>query len=829
MATKILDRFVTELLFRGDLRQLNRIERRVDAIRQKLDAASRAFTIVGTASLAALAGVTYQAISTDRAMKTLQARLGLTADEAQRFKEQAYRVGSRLPLDTSDIIRAQIALGQLGLTKEEVLAATPAVAKIAVAAEGLDIQDAARFAALGVQVFDVDPSNIEGYLSAMLKMETMSPATVKALGDAFQYSGALAKAAGISNAAYFATLAGMSESGREIEASSQGLTTMLTQLSRGLSSTGRGGKMVEKILGQVGVKLEEARGVWQTAGPDEKLPRFFELLLSRVGGDAEKLIAVFAQFGGQSFASALLTAAQKTDVLRERTAAANEEMENGAEIQRQVEIRMRGISGAWDLARAMVDTFINRLADAGVSNPVEKILRSFSSLVDWLVKTDENGEVVNQRLLGMMSKGLLAGTSLLFVGIALKALSFALGGFTALLRLNIWLTNLWNNSLLVLRGRLAAIAIWQRVAAIGAGKLGSTFRAGSGSLFAFIGRTAAGVVILKALGAIVAIIGAKVVIVAALLATAALLVYKYWNPIKAFFAGIGDGIMSALEPLAPELSAIWSAISYGASALMNAIRPLIGWFLDLLVPIEEGSATTRSFAEAGRSVGQVIGGFLRWSINAAVNAINILITTIKALWELVTFGPRLLSNLGRILFDAFTGDIAWGDVGMKIIGAIIYGIKSVGSALYDAVAAAFEGVADLLPFSDAREGPLSRLTASGRSIVQTLADGVTGAGDGVLTRALRGALDLSVGSISNIPGLTAALPAGPPTNPEFQRVIAGGNTNTSQKETEVVFQPGAITFNVNGDNADDIVKKGVTEIERQIRVAVRGGDSQIVA
>lgn len=82
--------------------------------------------------------------------------------------------------------------------------------------------------------------------------------------------------------------------------------------------------------------------------------------------------------------------------------------------------------------------------------------------------------------------------------------------------------------------------------------------------------------------------------------------------------------------------------------------------------------------------------------------------------------------------DFFTGMINWctdaiqwfGDCGRKIIDTLVGGIMSVASAPVDAICGIFDEIRKYLPFSDAKKGPLSHLTLSGRRIMTTLSTGV---------------------------------------------------------------------------------------------------------
>uniref|UniRef100_C6E6Q1 Phage tail tape measure protein, TP901 family n=1 Tax=Geobacter sp. (strain M21) TaxID=443144 RepID=C6E6Q1_GEOSM len=80
--------------------------------------------------------------------------------------------------------------------------------------------------------------------------------------------------------------------------------------------------------------------------------------------------------------------------------------------------------------------------------------------------------------------------------------------------------------------------------------------------------------------------------------------------------------------------------------------------------------------------------------------------------------------------------------GQKIVSTMVDGIRSMAGAVPGAIKDIFGKVRNLLPFSDAKEGPLSQLTLSGSRIMSTLGDGITGAAPGLhktMATALAGA------------------------------------------------------------------------------------------
>lgn len=76
------------------------------------------------------------------------------------------------------------------------------------------------------------------------------------------------------------------------------------------------------------------------------------------------------------------------------------------------------------------------------------------------------------------------------------------------------------------------------------------------------------------------------------------------------------------------------------------------------------------------------------------------------------------------LTDDAVGDFL--DAGKDLVDAIVEGIKDAPGAIKDAVEEVAGPVLDLLPSSDADEGPFSNLTGAGEAVPETLASGATG-------------------------------------------------------------------------------------------------------
>lgn len=92
-------------------------------------------------------------------------------------------------------------------------------------------------------------------------------------------------------------------------------------------------------------------------------------------------------------------------------------------------------------------------------------------------------------------------------------------------------------------------------------------------------------------------------------------------------------------------------------------------------------------------------------------------------------GSAFMTGLGNIK-NTVTGAVTWFfDSGKKIVSTFANGIRSAFSGAVDAVKGGLQKIRNLLPFSDAKEGPLSTLTLSGQRTMTTYAHGLTLAQD----------------------------------------------------------------------------------------------------
>ena len=174
------------------------------------------------------------------------------------------------------------------------------------------------------------------------------------------------------------------------------------------------------------------------------------------------------------------------------------------------------------------------------------------------------------------------------------------------------------------------------------------------------------------------------------IAIAGLLIYKYWNPIKAFFGGFWDGLKTGMAPIAPLFDKLVNAFSAVWGKVAPFVQPIINWFKDFFTVTQVGEGGARGF---GQAVGQFIGG----AISAVVGFVGSKILEMKA-----AFNGGLTGILGLIInwsplgafYSAFAGVMSWFGVtlpatftgfGSMIVQGLANGIRAGASSVYNAI------------------------------------------------------------------------------------------------------------------------------------------------
>ncbi len=221
-------------------------------------------------------------------------------------------------------------------------------------------------------------------------------------------------------------------------------------------------------------------------------------------------------------------------------------------------------------------------------------------------------------------------------------------------------------------------------------------------------------------------------------------------------------------------------------------------------------------ASKATAAGQAMMTAAQWALNVALNAnpIGLVVAGVAALGAAAYVVWRNWATIKSAVlgfWDSITGffdNFSLADCGMKIIKTLVSGITSVSMAPFNAVKAIFSKVRSLLPFSDAKTGPLSDLTGSGQAIVRTIARGVRQEGKGRIGAEMSRVLS---GGIIPAPGASPAWSMRRPSAP-FPRI---GNCDLSTPSLAGAVASGPISITLapkiylNGSGAPEEVRRSV--------------------
>lgn len=184
----------------------------------------------------------------------------------------------------------------------------------------------------------------------------------------------------------------------------------------------------------------------------------------------------------------------------------------------------------------------------------------------------------------------------------------------------------------------------------------------------------------------------------------------------------------------------------------------------------------------------------------------------------------LLGNLAKLA--TINGWLSLFKSGRALVSTLVDGIKSMAMGPVNAIKDIFLKVRNLLPFSDAKEGPLSRLTLSGERIMTTMGEGIAGAAPGLqrtMANALAGAaLTASIAMTANpvpagaaplvsaarvdIPAISLPRPIAAQAQPATGKPIASEKSDSRAQGKQVVIQQMTVQIS-NVSDAKDFIKQ----------------------
>ncbi|MED9679785.1 phage tail tape measure protein [Escherichia coli] len=501
------------------------------------------------------------AIGFGKEMSRVQAltRIDKNSPQFKALREQALKLGSETQFTASDAASGQSFLAMAGFTPQAIQAALPGVLNMALAG-GVELGETADIGSNIFTQFNLTADQMDRVGDTLTAAFTRTNTDLRALGETMKYTGPVAAKLGIS-LEEAAAMAGMLAN-NGLRGSDAG-TAMRASLSRLASPP----KAAADALKELGVSVADARG---------KMRPMEDVLLdlykaTQKYGQVDQ-VSFFKDIAGEEAFVGLqtLVAAAGSGELQKLTRelqGARGEADRVAKVMADnLDGDLKNLDSAWEGLRIRISDLVN--------GPLRSVTQWLTRVLEKITSLAQAHPVLTRQLL-------IAGGALLAMTATIGSLSLVIGGLygkLATLRLGF---DILTRSMNVVR---VLPALWGMVT-------------GSVSLLG------------GAIGALFSPVG----LIVAALAGAAVLIWKYWDPIRAFFAGVFSGIMERLTPLREtfeRFGPVFDAIGSGISQVFN-------WFKSLLSPMESSKETLDKCTSAGEIFGNVLGGALQLVLTPA--------------------------------------------------------------------------------------------------------------------------------------------------------------------------------------------------------------------
>lgn len=494
------------------------------------------------------------AVGFDREMSRVGALTRIDKSDPQfaALREQAKKLGSETQFTSSDAASGQAFLAMAGFTPQAIQAALPGVLNMALAG-GMDLGQSADISSNILSQFHLDPKEMDRVSDVLTAAFTRTNTDLNSIGEAMKYAGTGMAGLGVSVEQTTAMIGVMANVGLRGSIAGTGLQTTFSRLA---APTGK----ARDALKELGVTVADATGKMRPA--EAVLADIYKSV--KKYGETDQL-SFFKDIAGEEAAKSFQALVQSAGsgelqkLLAELKGAKGEATDVAKKMADNLDGDLKNLDSAWEGFRIQIE----ELLDGPLRGLVQGISNVVSAMTAW---ARENP--------GLTRTLLVVGGSLLAITGVIGGLSLAIG---------------------LLAGPFATL------------RLGFSLLSGF-SVFPALFSVVTGAVSLLG-GAIAALFSPVALIVAAFVA-AGLLIWKFWEPIKAFFSGFFTGVWEALGPLREA----FSALSPVFERIVDGIKSVWNWFKRLLEPADASRETLEKCTSAGKTFGKVVG----WAIQTLV-------------------------------------------------------------------------------------------------------------------------------------------------------------------------------------------------------------------
>lgn len=568
------------------------------------------------------------AVSFDREVARVGALTRLDKSDPQftALREQAKKLGAETQFTSRDAASGQAFLAMAGFTPQAIQAALPGVLNMALAG-GMDLGESADIGSNILSQFHLDPKEMDRVSDVLTAAFTRTNTDLTNIGEAMKYAGTGMAGLGVSVEQTTAMIGVMANVGLRGSIAGTGLQTTFSRLA---APTGK----AASALKELGVNVADATGKMRPA--EVVLADIYKAVHKY--GDVDQL-SFFKDIAGEEAAKSFQALVQSAGsgelqkLLGELKKAQGESATVARKMADNLDGDLKNLDSAWEGFRIQIE----ELVDGPLRGLVQGISNVVGAMTTW---ARENP--------GLTKALLTVGGSALAVTAITGGLSLAIGlllGPVAKLKLGFALLTgtkglgraipLFTQLRAVIGGPMGSVKGWSAVfssVTSGAGRLSgvlgplrgmllSVFTSPRAAVFSLL-RGVAGLALrlsglptlwgvitgaVSMLGGAISLLLSPIGLIGAAFVAAGLLIWRFWEPIKAFFTGFFAGVWEALTPLREA----FSALSPVFDSISNGIKSVRDWFTRLLEPATTSKETLEKCTSAGKTFGKVVGSFIQ--------------------------------------------------------------------------------------------------------------------------------------------------------------------------------------------------------------------------
>lgn len=309
-------------------------------------------------------------------------------------------------------------------------------------------------------------------------------------------------------------------------------------------------------------------------------------------------------------------------------------------------------------------------------------------------------------------------------------------------------------------------------------------------------------------------------LVVAAIAAAGLLIYKYWEPLQAFFSGVFAGLQMGLAPIRAAFAATFAPVAPLLAKIGTFLAPAIQWFRELFAPVQMAGGAMLAASASGMTFGLKV-----------ANALGVLLTPLRWILEGIGEIPAAfrggLGNVAALIlnfsplglfYKAFSGVMGYFGIelpgkftefGGMLVTGLVNGITSMVGSVQESVVGVGSAIKGWFTETLGIHSPSRVFMGYGANLSEGAAIGIT-AQSGLVHKAALGMAEATAVSLAPPNLNTAAMgPAGP--------AAGGAGTIT------ITYAP-TITVTGGGDvqgQVSEALQRSYAEFERNMQRFMR--------